>query len=74
VRHTDAGGSRYFQENGLATIAQLPDLLADLEILDHGVMRVDAANLEDSVEHFIRMWERAWDSPRRSGPVAPPRP
>jgi microsomal dipeptidase-like Zn-dependent dipeptidase len=69
VRHTDAGGSRYFQENGLATIAQLPDLLADLETLDNGIMRVDVANLEDSVEHFIRMWERAWDAPRRSGPA-----
>jgi microsomal dipeptidase-like Zn-dependent dipeptidase len=69
VRHADAGGSAYFQTNGLATIAQLPDLQADLETVDKGVMRADAANLEDSAENFIRMWERAWDSPRRSGPA-----
>jgi microsomal dipeptidase-like Zn-dependent dipeptidase len=69
VRHAEAGGSAYFQRNGLATIAQLPDLQADLETLDAGVMRADAANLQDSAENFIRMWERAWDSPRRSGPA-----
>jgi hypothetical protein len=34
-----------------------------------GAMRADTNNLDASAENFVRMWERAWDSPRRQGPV-----
>lgn len=43
-----------FDENGLAHIGLLPDLLRDLKNLG-----VNTTGLENSSETFIRMWERA---------------
>jgi microsomal dipeptidase-like Zn-dependent dipeptidase len=43
-----------FDENGLAHIGLLPDLLRDLKNLG-----VNTTGLENSAETFIRMWERA---------------
>ncbi|HYH98713.1 membrane dipeptidase [Hyalangium sp.] len=53
-----------FDENGLAHIGLLPDLLRDLKNLG-----VNTAGLESSAETFIRMWERA--SSARSGMADP---
>jgi microsomal dipeptidase-like Zn-dependent dipeptidase len=69
VRHDDSGGSRDYQLNGLKTVANLADLLTDLKEMQGGAMRADTNNLDASAENFVRMWERAWDSPRRQGPV-----
>jgi len=53
-----------FDENGLAHIGLLPDLLRDLKNLG-----VDTSGLESSAETFIRMWERATTA--RSGMADP---
>jgi microsomal dipeptidase-like Zn-dependent dipeptidase len=45
-----------YDEDGLVTIAQLPDLLEDLRSL--GTPGVD--RLAESAEAYIRMWERAY--------------
>jgi microsomal dipeptidase-like Zn-dependent dipeptidase len=50
-----AGVGSEFDTKGLAHVGLLPDLLRDLRQLG-----ADTAGLEESAEHFIRMWERAF--------------
>ena len=45
-----------FDYTGLGTIAQLPDLVEDLE---H--MNVDLENLKKSAEKYIEVWERSYN-------------
>lgn len=55
-------GDRIFDYNndGLAHIGLLPDMLADLEVLE--VPPGDLEPLFNSAEGYVRMWERAWTS------------
>lgn len=52
-------GNRTFNFNvdGFATMGQLPDLIADLEVL--GVPAADLEPLFHSAEAYVRMWEKA---------------
>jgi len=51
-----------FNEQGMATIGQLPDLIGDLEVL--GIPPADLEPLFHSAEAYIRTWERAVSSAR----------
>lgn len=56
-----------FSTKGLAHIGYLPSLRDDLQRIGANV-----ANLDNSVENFVKMWERAYDNNRGKITVTPP--